>query len=51
MPKRILIADDLEHIRNLVRPSFEKAQKLKPDLIILDVSMPAHAAGLKLHED
>jgi DNA-binding NarL/FixJ family response regulator len=59
MPKRILLADDLEHIRNLVRSflqeelgfqvcgeavdgydAIEKAQKLKPDLIILDVSMP-----------
>ena len=59
MLKRILIADDLEHIRNLVRSflqeelgfqvcgeavdgydAIEKAQKLKPDLIILDVSMP-----------
>jgi DNA-binding NarL/FixJ family response regulator len=59
MLKRILIADDLEHTRNLVRSflqeelgfqvcgeavdgydAIEKAQKLKPDLIILDVSMP-----------
>ena len=59
MPKCILIVDDHEHIRKLVRAflesesgfedcgeavdgydAIEKAQKLKPDLIILDVSMP-----------
>ena len=59
MLKRILIAGDLEHVRNLVRSllqeecgfrvcgeavdgfgAIEKARKIKPDLIILDVSMP-----------
>jgi DNA-binding NarL/FixJ family response regulator len=59
MPKRILIVDDLEQIRKLIRAYLEeesefhvcgeaidgfdaidKAPNLKPDLIILDVSMP-----------
>jgi len=54
---RILIADDAENIRELVRVSLEdegyeifeasdgndaleKARKLKPDMVILDVMMP-----------
>ena len=58
MPKCILIVDDHEYIRKLVRSfleesgfdvcgeavdghdAIEKAQELKPDLIILDLSMP-----------
>ena len=59
MPKCILIVDDHENIRKLVRnfleaesefrvcgeavdgyDAIEKAQALKPDLIILDLSMP-----------
>jgi DNA-binding NarL/FixJ family response regulator len=59
MPKRILIVDDLEQIRKLIRAyldeeteflvcgeatdgldAIDKAQNLKPDLIILDASMP-----------
>ena|ERR1700682_6133920 len=59
MPKRILIVDDLEHLRKMVRDfleeelgfhvcgeaidgfdAIEKAKKLKPDLIVLDLSMP-----------
>ena len=59
MPKCILIVDDHEHIRKLVRAflesesgfedcgeavdgydAIEKARKLKPDLIVLDLSMP-----------
>jgi YesN/AraC family two-component response regulator len=59
MGKRILIVDDHEHIRKIIRAfmesesgcvvcgeavdgydAIEKAQELKPDLIILDVSMP-----------
>ena len=59
MPKRILIVDDLEQIRRLIRAyldeeteflvcgkatdgldAIDKAQNLKPDLIILDASMP-----------
>ena len=59
MPKCILIVDDHEHIRKLVRAfleseagfevcgeavdgydAIEKAQALKPDLILLDLSMP-----------
>jgi DNA-binding NarL/FixJ family response regulator len=59
VPKCILIVDDHEHIRKLVRAFLEseaafevcgeavdgfdaiqKAQALKPDLIILDLSMP-----------
>ena len=59
MPKCILIVDDHEDIRKLVRnfleaeselrvcgeavdgyDAIEKAQALKPDLIILDLSMP-----------
>ena len=59
MPKRILIVDDLEQIRKLIRAylgeeaeflvcgeatdgldAIDKAQTLKPDLIILDASMP-----------
>ena len=57
--KKILIVDDHEHIRKLVRAfleseagfevcgeavdgydAIEKAQALKPDLILLDLSMP-----------
>ena len=59
MPKRILIVDDLEELRKLIRDfleeelgfhvcgeaidgfdAIEKAKDLKPDLIVLDVSMP-----------
>jgi two-component system, chemotaxis family, chemotaxis protein CheY len=59
MPKRILIVDDLEHLRKMVRDfleeelgfhvcgeaidgfdAIEKAKELKPDLIVLDLSMP-----------
>jgi DNA-binding NarL/FixJ family response regulator len=59
MPKRILIVDDLEHLRKLVRDfleaelgfhvcgeaidgfdAIEKAKDPKPDLIVLDLSMP-----------
>ncbi len=59
MPKCILIVDDHEYLRKLVRKfletqpgydvcgeavdgydAIEKAQALKPDLIILDMSMP-----------
>lgn len=59
MPKCILIVDDHEYLRKLVRnfletqsgydvcgeavdgyDAIEKAQELKPDLIILDMSMP-----------
>ena len=59
MPKCILIVDDHEYIRKIVRAclegqsgfeicgeavdgydAVEKAKKLKPDLIILDLSMP-----------
>ena len=58
MPRRILIADDNQLIRKLVREAFEqqnwlvcaeaengkqaveKAKELKPDLILLDLSMP-----------
>ena len=64
MPKCILIIDDHEHIRKLVRAFLEseaafevcgeavdgfdaiqKAQALKPDLIILDLSNAAHGRG------
>jgi DNA-binding NarL/FixJ family response regulator len=60
MPKRILIADDDEDIRRVIRwfiesrttckvcaeavngiDAIEKARTLKPDLILLDYSMPA----------
>jgi two-component system chemotaxis response regulator CheY len=59
MPKPILIVDDLEQMRKLIRAyldeeteflvcgeasdgldAIDKAQNLKPDLIILDASMP-----------
>lgn len=59
MPKCILIVDDHEYLRQLVRnfletqsgydvcgeavdgyDAIEKAQQLKPDLIVLDMSMP-----------
>lgn len=59
MPKCILIVDDHEHIRKIIRSVLEKesgfdvcgeavdgfdaidkAQELKPDLILLDMSMP-----------
>jgi DNA-binding NarL/FixJ family response regulator len=59
VPKRILIVDDLEQMRKLIRvyleeesefrvcgeaidglDAIDKAQNLKPDLIILDASMP-----------
>jgi DNA-binding NarL/FixJ family response regulator len=58
MSKRILIADDSEHVRRVVhtylsqrdfdvcgeaadgQDAIEKAQKFKPDLILLDVVMP-----------
>jgi DNA-binding NarL/FixJ family response regulator len=65
MPKRILIVDDLEQIRKLIRAyldeeteflvcgeatdgldAIDKAQNLKPDLIILDASMP-HMNGIE----
>jgi len=59
MPKRILVVDDIENIRKLLRAFLEEelgfhvcgeaidgldaikqAKDLKPDLIILDLSMP-----------
>lgn len=59
MPKCILIVDDHEHIRKIIRnvleresgfevcgeaidgyDAIEKAQELRPDLILLDMSMP-----------
>jgi YesN/AraC family two-component response regulator len=59
LPKCILIVDDHEHIRKIIRnvleresgfevcgeaidgyDAIEKAQELRPDLILLDMSMP-----------
>jgi DNA-binding NarL/FixJ family response regulator len=38
--KRILIVDDSSLIRRNLRQTLQKANELRPDLIVLDLSMP-----------